>query len=117
MAEKKYKTLKDFYPYYLTEHSDPTCRTLHYIGTGLFLVVLGWMIVEPVWWKFFLMPLLGYGFAWFGHFVFEKNKPATFIYPAFSFASDFIMLFHFLTGQIDAKLAEAKRVVNGEMAA
>lgn len=113
MAERKYKSLKEFYPYYLTEHSDPICRFNHYIGTSLFIGLIVWSIIDPVWWKFVLMPLMGYGFAWFGHFVFEKNKPATFIYPGFSFVSDFIMFFHFLTGQIDTKLAEAKKIIHG----
>jgi hypothetical protein len=117
MAEKKYKTLKEFYPYYLTEHSDPTCRLTHYIGTTLFLLVLVWFIADPAVWKFFLMPLMGYGFAWIGHFVFEKNKPATFVYPGYSFVSDFIMLYHFLTGQIDQKLSEAKKIISSQAAA
>jgi hypothetical protein len=109
--ERKYHTLKDFYPYYLTEHSDATCRVLHYIGTTLVIGMLIFGIVSPAWWKFTLLPILGYGFAWFGHFRFEKNKPATFQYPLYSLASDFIMLFHFLTGKIDAKLAEAKQII------
>jgi hypothetical protein len=113
MTERKYNTLKEFYPYYLTEHSDPICRLNHYIGTSLFIGLIVWSVMDPVWWKFLLMPLMGYGFAWFGHFVFEKNKPATFIYPGFSFVSDFIMFYHFLTGQIDTKLAEAKKIIHG----
>lgn len=113
MAERKYKTLKEFYPYYLTEHSDPICRMNHYIGTSLFIGLIVWSVIDPIWWKFLLMPLMGYGFAWFGHYVFEKNKPATFVYPGFSFVSDFIMFYHFLTGQIDTKLAEAKKIIHG----
>ncbi len=109
--EKKYQTLKDFYPYYLTEHSDPTCRLFHYVGTTLILAIAVWMVIDFDWWKLLLIPVVGYGFAWIGHFVFEKNKPATFQYPGFSFASDFIMYYHFLTGQVDQKLAEAKKTV------
>jgi len=114
MSEKKYKSLSEFYPYYLTEHSDTTCRVLHYIGTSLFIGVVVWAIIDPVWWKFLLMPVLGYGFAWVGHFVFEKNKPATFQYPIWSFCSDFIMIFHFLTGQIDRKLRESKQIIQAQ---
>ena len=55
----------------------------------------------------FFMPLAGYGFAWFGHFMIEKNKPATFKYPFYSLASDFIMFWHILTFQINDKLKEA----------
>jgi hypothetical protein len=107
MSAERFQSLKEFYPYYLTEHSDVTCRRLHYVGTSLFIGVVIWAIIDPVWWKFVLMPVIGYGFAWTGHFKFEKNRPATFQYPLWSLASDFIMLFHFLTGQIDKKLAEA----------
>lgn len=109
--ERKYHTLKDFYPYYLTEHSDPTCRLFHYVGTTLLLVIIAISIVLSAPKMLFLIPVVGYGFAWIGHFVFEKNKPATFQYPFYSLASDFIMYFHFLTGQIDTKLAEAKKIV------
>ena len=110
--ERKYKSLKEFYPYYLTEHSDPTCRMFHYVGTTLILGILVWFIIDPIWWKFLLIPVVGYGFAWVGHFVFEKNKPATFQYPAWSFASDFIMYFHFLTGQVNRKLEDAKKTIS-----
>ncbi|MCB9032678.1 MAG: DUF962 domain-containing protein [Chitinophagales bacterium] len=110
--EKKYQSLKAFYPYYLTEHSNPTCRVLHYVGTGLVILALVWLIVQPTWWKVAMLPLLGYTFAWIGHFFFEKNKPATFQYPFYSLASDFIMFYHFLTRQIDDKLAEAKATIS-----
>ena len=106
--DKSYTTLKEFYPYYLREHSHPTCRMFHYVGTSLIIGMIIWMFLDFAWWKFLLIPVTGYGFAWIGHFVFEKNKPATFKYPFYSLASDFIMYFHFLTGQIDSKLAQAE---------
>ena len=109
--EKKYQTLKDFYPYYLTEHADPTCRLFHYIGTTLVIGIAVAMIVTGKLWFFFLLPLAGYSFAWMGHFIFEKNKPATFQYPSYSLASDFIMYYHFLTGQVDQKVEEAKKTI------
>jgi hypothetical protein len=112
-TEKKYKTLKDFYPYYLTEHQDKRCQAMHFIGTGILLLIAIAMFATQTWWFFFLIPLVGYGFAWIGHFVFEKNKPATFQYPGFSLASDFIMFYHILTGQIDRKVAEARKVIHG----
>ena len=111
MTEKKYKTLKAFYPYYLTEHQDFTCRTLHFIGTGLVLGLLsvGLALQQfSLWWW---MPLAGYGFAWVGHFFFEKNKAATFQYPLFSLASDFIMFYHILTFQIQERLEAAKQEI------
>ena len=110
--EKKYKTFWSFYPYYLTEHSNTTCRTLHYIGTSLVILLVAYSIYvgKPILLAF--IPLAGYGFAWLGHFVFEKNKPSTFQYPFYSLASDFVMFYHFLTGQIDKKLAEAHKTVS-----
>ncbi|HVT35769.1 MAG TPA: DUF962 domain-containing protein, partial [Nevskiaceae bacterium] len=47
-----------------------------------------------------LLPVLGYGFAWVGHFYFEHNRPATFKYPFYSLASDFVMYKDILTGKI-----------------
>jgi len=105
--EKRFKTLKEFYPYYLTEHQDFTCRTLHFIGTGLVIVVFITMIFANSWSNWWMLPLLGYGFAWPGHFFFEKNKPATFQYPLFSLTSDFIMFWHILTFQISKKIKES----------
>ena len=97
--EKKYTSLKEFYPYYLTEHQNPTSRVLHFIGTGLVLVVLGVAIAMSQYIWLAAIPVIGYGFAWVGHFFFEKNKPATFTYPFYSLASDFILFFDLLRGK------------------
>ncbi len=97
--EKKYTSLKEFYPYYLTEHQNPTSRVLHFIGTGLVLVVLGAAIAMSQYIWLTSIPVIGYGFAWVGHFFFEKNKPATFTYPFYSLASDFILFFDLLRGK------------------
>ncbi len=97
--EKKYTSLKEFYPYYLTEHQNPTSRVLHFIGTGLVLVVLGLAIAMEQYIGLAAIPVIGYGFAWVGHFFFEKNKPATFTYPFYSLASDFILFFDLLRGK------------------
>lgn len=97
--EKEYKTLKDFYPYYLKEHQNPTCRKLHFVGTGLLFVPLGIAIFSGNYLWLIAIPFIGYGFAWVGHFFFEKNKPSTFKYPMFSLASDFILFFDLLRGK------------------
>jgi hypothetical protein len=97
--EKTYKSLKEFYPFYLTEHSHPTSRILHFIGTGLVFIILFTAIALQKWWMLATIPLVGYGFAWVGHFFFEKNKPATFQYPRYSLASDFILFFDLLLGR------------------
>lgn len=98
MQETKYKSLKEFYPYYLSEHKNPTSKTLHFIGTFIVIICffLGIYCDNN---KFYIaMPFFGYGFAWVGHFFFEKNKPATFKYPFYSLASDFILFYDLLTG-------------------
>ncbi len=95
----RYSSLKEFYPYYLTEHRKASTRVLHFIGTGLIpcWVVLALWTGQP-WW-YIGIPLGGYGFAWIGHFFFERNKPATFQYPGYSLASDFILFWQLLTGR------------------
>jgi hypothetical protein len=98
-ADKRYRTFEDFYPFYLTEHVNPVSRRLHVIGTSLVVLclILAMIYAEPLW--LIAMPFIGYGFAWAGHFFFEKNKPATFKYPAFSLMGDFRLWFETVTGK------------------
>ena len=98
--EKQYKTFHDFYPYYLSEHRNPTCRVLHFIGSTLVLVFLAFALLTTNPWWCAAAPIAGYGFAWVGHFFFEKNRPATFTYPVYSFASDWVMYVQLLVGKI-----------------
>lgn len=99
MSEKEYKSLHEFYPYYLNEHKNPICRLLHFIGTLLLFII----VAVAIWFKqlafLWLLPIVGYGFAWIGHYFFEKNKPATFKYPFYSLASDFILFKDLLLGK------------------
>ena len=89
--DKHYKSFKQFYPFYLSEHMNPVCRGLHFIGT---LCVIGIIFVSFIYIKaLFIAPICGYGFAWVGHFFFEKNRPATFIYPLYSFIGDWVNIF------------------------
>jgi hypothetical protein len=98
MKEKKYKSLQEFYPFYLTEHQNFTSRVLHFIGSGLAILSLLAALLFHNFNFFIAIPLLGYGFAWVGHFFFEKNRPATFEYPLYSVASDFMLFFDLLSG-------------------
>jgi hypothetical protein len=95
-----YTTLAEFYPYYLSEHRDRTCRRLHFVGSTLVLLVFAYTVITQTWLLVISLPFLGYGFAWVGHFFFEKNRPATFTYPVYSFLSDWIMWKDMLTGKI-----------------
>lgn len=94
--EKRFKTLKEFYPYYLSEHQNYTCRILHFIGTAMLFVIIAAAAILSDYRILISLPFVGYGFAWVGHFFFEKNKPATFQYPIFSLASDFLLFFDLL---------------------
>ena len=109
--EKKYTTFNSFYPYYLTEHSDTTNRMLHFFGTALLIAFIIAGAITGNAWLFVAVPFVGYGFAWVGHFFIEKNRPATFTYPLYSLASDFVMFWHMITGQINKKLAAAKEKI------
>ncbi len=99
-----FRSFSEFYPYYLSEHKDPVCRRLHYMGSTLVLAILVTLAVTGLWGYWWLMLLAGYGFAWVGHFKFEHNKPATFKYPFYSLAADWVMYKDFLTGQLEQKL-------------
>lgn len=101
MAEvQEFANFKEFYPFYLAEHSNRTCRRLHYLGSILVLIVLFYALFTGQFRYLLLLPVVGYGFAWIGHFLFEKNKPATFKYPLYSFMGDWVMLKDMLTGRI-----------------
>jgi len=97
---RKYKTFKEFYPFYLSQHCNKTCRLLHVIGTTVLLSIVFTALYHNQPLLFIFVPISGYGFAWVGHFFFEKNKPATFTYPLWSLASDFKMYFQVLSGII-----------------
>ncbi len=100
MTMKKFTTFKDFYPFYLEEHRNSTSRRLHFFGTLMVILTMVIIIVTQNWVYLFLVPILGYGFAWVGHFFFEKNKPATFQYPLYSLAGDFVMFKDILARKI-----------------
>jgi hypothetical protein len=104
-----FKSLKEFYPYYLTEHLDQTNRILHFIGTSIVIMLGLTALITQTWSTFMFVPLAGYGFAWVGHFFFERNKPATFKYPVWSLMSDFIMYFDTLNGSLEGKLDAAAK--------
>ncbi|MGH8051114.1 MAG: Mpo1-like protein [Arenimonas sp.] len=97
----QYSSFRDFYPFYLGEHANPTCRRLHFIGSSGILIVIALVLAQvlPLVWLW-AIPILGYGFAWVGHFFFEKNRPATFKYPFYSLLGDWVMYKDMLTGKI-----------------
>ena len=101
----EYASFRDFYPFYLGEHANRTSRRLHVCGTLLALGLLAAALASGRLKLLWAVPLAGYGFAWVGHFFFEKNRPATFKYPLFSLVSDFRMYFFYMTGQLDREVS------------
>jgi hypothetical protein len=97
---KSIQTFAEFYPIYLGEHQDLTCRRMHFVGSTLSLVCLLALIVTGNPWFLLAGLLCGYGFAWIGHFVFEKNRPASFSRPLYSFMGDWVMYKDIWTGRI-----------------
>ncbi len=100
MSQQEFPNFRSFYPYYLGEHSRRTTRRLHVIGSFCVLGLVAAAIVTQIWWLLALTLVAGYGFAWVGHFFFEKNRPATFTHPFYSFVGDWVMFAQALTGRI-----------------
>ena len=99
-SAKAYATFRDFYPFYLSEHANRTCRRLHFAGTSVGLACLvSALLTRNAWWLLAGV-VAGYAFAWVGHYFFEKNRPATFTYPLWSFMGDWVMWQQILTGKI-----------------
>lgn len=99
-AEQRYNDFAAFYPYYLSEHRNHTCRRLHFVGTSLVLLTALYALLSGHLAALALLPVGGYGCAWIGHFFFEKNRPATFKYPLYSLLGDFVMYKDLCLGRI-----------------
>ena len=99
-VSSQFRTFADFYPFYLSQHADRTCRRLHFAGTTLGLVALLHAFSTLNFWWLLAGLVAGYAFAWVGHFFFEKNRPATFTHPLYSFMGDWVMWKEILTGKI-----------------
>jgi len=95
-----FSSFAEFYPFYLREHANRTNRRLHFAGTSLLVGTLLYALVSGRWALLELLPILGYGFAWAGHFFFEKNRPATFKHPLYSLMGDFVMYRDIWIGRI-----------------
>ncbi|GAP75299.1 MULTISPECIES: Mpo1-like protein [Pseudoalteromonas] len=98
--KKNFNSFKTFYPYYLQEHENPVCRRLHFIGSLVVLAILGFAVFSGSYIWLWAMPVAGYGFAWVGHFFFEKNRPATFRHPVYSLIGDWVMFKDMLIGKV-----------------
>ncbi|WP_223487817.1 Mpo1-like protein [Pseudomonas sp. A-RE-19] len=97
---KRFNNFAEFYPYYLSEHRNSTCRRLHFVGTSLVIFILALIVGIGAWWMLLALPMAGYAFAWTGHFFFEKNRPATFRHPVYSLLGDFVMYRDMILGRV-----------------
>jgi hypothetical protein len=95
---KKFASFAEFYPFYLGEHRNTVCRILHFLGISIALALLLIAVMTSTWWLTAVAVVQGYAWAWVGHFGFEKNKPASFKQPIYSFMGDWVMWFQLLTG-------------------
>jgi hypothetical protein len=106
---EKLGSYEAFWPFYVAQHSHRINRRLHFVGTSLVLVALLAALFASIEW-FLAAPVAGYGFAWVGHFVFEKNRPATFTYPLWSLRGDLRMFRLMLLGKMDGEVERAARL-------
>lgn len=97
-------TLEEFWPYYVSQHLNPVNRRLHAAGTTLGLLLGAAALVRRD-------PLLAacavaaaYGFAWAGHWLYERNRPATLSHPLLSLRADLRMYRLTLRGEMDTEI-------------
>jgi hypothetical protein len=107
MSDKEFESFEEFWPFYVREHSNKWNRRLHFVGTTLAVGCVASALFTRRPWLALAAPVVGYGFAWVGHFFVEKNKPASFEYPLWSFKADFIMWSKIATGKMDAEVERA----------
>ena len=112
MTQREFTSFADFWPFYLAEHSRPATRALHAAGTLASTALLVALVARGLWAWLPLALVVGYAFAWVGHFFVEHNRPATFRHPLWSFLADYKMLALMLTGRLDAELA--RRALAGD---
>lgn len=100
----------EFWDFYVSEHSRAATRWLHFAGTSLGIILLVFFVARGQWYFFPAFFVVGYVFAWFAHFAVEKNKPASFRFPLWSFISDFKMMGLMITGQMDAEVDRVQKL-------
>jgi len=100
------RSFEEFWPFYVAQHLHPANRALHFLGTSLALAAAAAALTLSPWWLL-AVPLAGYGPAWAGHFLFEKNRPASFRHPLWSLRGDLRMYALLWRDRMDPELARA----------
>jgi len=98
--ESEFDNFHQFYQHYLSEHSRPLNRRLHFAGCITVLIIVLSAVLSGGWGILILAPVFGYGLAWAGHYFVEKNKPATFRHPVWSLMGDWVMFKDVMTGKV-----------------
>lgn len=111
---QNFKRFSDFWPYYVREHSHPVSRRLHVLGTLLGITLVASAIYSSHWILAVAGVASGYAFAWIGHIFMEKNRPATFRHPFYSFAGDFVLLYKTLMLQMDVELIRSSNIQSAQ---
>ena len=101
----EFSSYEDFWPFYVGQHSKPLTRKFHLFGTLTAVAAAGGLVASRRVRYVPLLPVWAYGWAWTSHFTIEKNKPATFGHPLWSFRGDWQMIWYMLTGR-DHELTE-----------
>ena len=104
----EFKSFEDFWRHYLREHSRPETRALHIAGTAIAAASLAaWLATGRT--RYLGLALVGsYGPAWLGHYLYERNKPASFNNPLWSLRADLLMFKKWLDGDLDSELKRAR---------
>jgi hypothetical protein len=109
MTDRKFESFEDFWPYYVSEHKEKGTRLLHFAGTTAAFGLVASAIIFKKRWPLVAAPIVGYGASWIGHFFIEKNKPATFKHPAWSFRGDMRMWWLTVQGKMQAEVDRVLR--------
>jgi hypothetical protein len=108
---------REFWPFYVRQHSKKATRIWHSIGTSCVFLLLFAALLTAKWWLLILIPVVAYGLAWYSHFFIEGNKPATFGHPVWSLRADFQMYFYILSGrmagEVEKVMSQPSRQVSG----
>jgi hypothetical protein len=113
-VSQRIQSFEKFWPFYLGEHSLPATRWMHFFGSSAAIGFTVSGVLTGSWAMFPAALACGYGFAWVGHFFIEKNRPATFTYPRWSFMADWKMWLMMATGRLNAELLRLNIPVNGQ---